>query len=306
MSATPLERGSFTLNTDSSPTSTPGARGRSKPRDPAEVAHEAALLRRYAKDRDERVKEELCQRFMPLARSMALRYRGGTESLDDLVQVASLGLVKAIDGFDPDRGRPFAAYAVPTMLGELRRHFRDHVWNLHLPRGLQERTMAVNDTIQKLGDELGSSPTVAQIGERLELSEEEVLETLQADEARRTLSLDAPRSFEDTGSAPTIESVPAAEMGYEAVESQLAAAGADLDERERFVLRMRFGRDLNQYEIGRRLGVSQMQVSRIMRRALRKLLDAVQDDEPRALEEVVAELDGTRSEAGGVRVPLAA
>jgi RNA polymerase sigma-B factor len=263
-----------------------GAR-RSK-RDPEQVAQEAELLRRYAETGDPRIKEDLARRFMPLARSMALRYRGGTESLEDLVQVASLGLVKAIEGFDPDRGRPFAAYAVPTMLGELRRHFRDHVWNVHLPRGLQERTMAVNDAIQKLGDDLGGSPTVAQIAGRLDLSEEEVLEALQADEARRTLSLDAPRSFEDAEAAPTIEFVPTTEPGYEAVDSQLAAAGADLDERERYVLQLRFGRDLNQYEIGRRLGVSQMQISRIMRKALRKLLDAVQDDEPPPLDALVS------------------
>jgi RNA polymerase sigma-B factor len=238
---------------------------------------EAAMVRRYAETKDPRLKAELAERLMPLARSMALRYRGGTEPLDDLVQVASLGLVKALDGFDPALGRSFAAYAVPTMLGELRRHFRDRVWNVHLPRGLQERTMDVNGAIQKLGDERGSSPTVAQIAKHLDLSEEDVLEALQADEARRTLSLDAPRSREDAESVPTIETVASAEMGYDTVEAQFAAAGADLDERENLVLRLRFGRDLNQYEIGQRLGVSQMQISRIMRKALRKLLSAVQE-----------------------------
>jgi RNA polymerase sigma-B factor len=264
---------------DAPPTSGAAPAGRRR-RDPKDVAHEAALLRRYANTRDPRLKEELAARFMPLARSLAMRYRGGSESLDDLVQVASLGLVKAIDGFDPGRARPFAAYAVPTMLGELRRHFRDHVWNMHLPRGLQERTMAVNDAIQALGDELGSSPTIADIATRLDLGEEEVLEALQADQARRTLSLDAPRANDDSESSPVVETVPTAEMGYESVESQLCAADADLDDRERMVLKLRFGRNLNQYEIGRKLGVSQMQISRIMRRALRKLLHAVQDDEP--------------------------
>jgi len=240
------------------------------------TAHEAELLRRYAATRDPALKEELARRVVPLARSMAMRYRGGSEPLDDLVQVASLGLVKALDGFDPERGRPFAAYAVPTMLGELRRHFRDHVWNVHLPRGLQERTLAVSDAVQALGDELGESPTVSQVAERLDLSEEEVLEALQAEEARRTLSLDAPVSREDGESAPRVDTMPATEMGYEAVESQMAAVDADLDEREYEVLRLRFGQDMTQYEIGRRLGVSQMQISRIMRRALRKLLTAVQ------------------------------
>jgi RNA polymerase sigma-B factor len=249
-------------------------------------AHESMLLRRYSETHDPALQAELAERFMPLARSLALRYRGGSEPLEDLIQVASLGLVKALDGYDPARGRSFTAYAVPTMLGELRRHFRDRVWNLHLPRGLQERAMDVNDAIQKLSDKHGASPTVAQIAERIDASEEEVLEALQADAARRTLSLDVPQSRDDAESAPMLEAIGGTELGYESVESQLAAADADLDDRELLVLRLRFGRDLNQYEIGRRLGVSQMQISRIMRRALRKLLDAVQDDElPEALEQ---------------------
>jgi RNA polymerase sigma-B factor len=242
-------------------------------------AHEEFLLRRYAQTREPALQAELVERFLPLARSLALRYRGGSEPLDDLIQVASLGLVKALEGYDPERGRSFTAYAVPTMLGELRRHFRDRVWNVHLPRGLQERTMEVSDAIQTLSDDLGASPTVAQIAAHLEISEEDVLEAMQADAARRTLSLDLPQGREDEESAPMVDAIGSPEMGFEAVESQLAAADADLDDRELLVLRLRFGRDLNQYEIGRRLGVSQMQISRIMRRALRKLLDAVQDDE---------------------------
>jgi len=243
-------------------------------------AREKALLEEYSRTRDPRLKAELAERFMPLARSMALRYRGGSESVDDLVQVASLGLVKALDGFDPERGRPFAAYAVPTMLGELRRHFRDHTWNVHLPRGLQERTISVRDAIQELGDKHGTSPTVAQIAERLELSEEEVLDAMEADSARRTVSLDAPRSIDEAQSAPVIETVPDTELGYDAVESQLAAVDAGLDDREKTVLRLRFGKDMTQYEIGQQLGVSQMQISRVMRRALHKLLAAVREEQP--------------------------
>jgi RNA polymerase sigma-B factor len=210
---------------------------------------------------------------------LALRYRGASEQLEDLIQVASLGLIKALDGFDPERGRSFIAYAAPTILGELRRHFRDRVWELRLPRGLQERTMAVSDAAQKLSEELGRTPNAAQIAERLDITTDEVAEALQAEEARRTLSLDVPRSRGDAESAPMIESVGAKETGFDRVEAQLAAEGAPLDDRERTVLRLRFEEDLNQYEIGRRLGVSQMQVSRIMRKALRKLLAAVQGDE---------------------------
>jgi RNA polymerase sigma-B factor len=243
------------------------------------LADETELLRRYAETHDPRLKEELVKRFLPLARSLALRYRGASEQLEDLIQVASLGLVKALDGFDLERGRSFIAYAAPTILGELRRHFRDRVWELRLPRGLQERTMAVQEAAQKLGEELGRTPTVAQIAERLELTEEEISEALQAEEARRTLSLDVPRSREDSESVPMVETVGAAESGYDRVEAQIAAEGAPLTDRERTVLRLRFEEDLNQYEIGRRLGVSQMQVSRIMRKALRKLLEAVQAGE---------------------------
>jgi RNA polymerase sigma-B factor len=224
---------------------------------------------------------------LPLARSLALRYRGASEQLEDLIQVASLGLVKALDGYDPERGRSFIAYAAPTILGELRRHFRDRVWEVRLPRGLQERTMAVSDAAAKLADELGRSPTVDQIAVRLQLTEEEVAEALQADEARRTLSLDVPRNREDRESVPMVETVGRSDAGYDAVEAQLAAEDAPLDQRERTVLRLRFEEDLNQYEIGRRLGVSQMQVSRIMRRALRKLLEAVQGGEEPPAPDVV-------------------
>jgi RNA polymerase sigma-B factor len=240
---------------------------------------ENEIVREYAKTRDPRLREEAVQRFLPLARSLALRYRGSSEQLDDLIQVACLGLLKALDRFDPERGTAFVAYAAPSILGELRRHFRDRVWELRLPRGLQERTMEVQEAAAELSDELGRSPTPSQIAQRLELSEEEVTDALQAEQARRTLSLDAPTGAGDEEGAPVVETVGAVEMGYEAVETQAAAHGADLTEREARVLRLRFDENLTQYEIGDVIGVSQMQVSRIMRGALRKLLEAVQGDD---------------------------
>ncbi len=243
----------------------------------AGLEREELLLQRFATTRDPALREELAARFMPLARSLAMRYRRQTESLDDLVQVASLGLIKAIDGFDPERGRPFAAYAVPTILGELRRHFRDHVWNVRLPRGLQELTMKVDDAVGLLTEELGRHPTPAQIAERIGATTEEVLESLEASHARRTLSLDAPR-LADEESAPTIETIGNRELGYERVESQLASEDAKLDDREWKVLRLRFVEELTQQEIGDMLGVSQMQISRISRRALWKLLGAVRGE----------------------------
>jgi RNA polymerase sigma-B factor len=246
--------------------------------DPQQRAREDLLLRRCAESGDPEVREELVERFMPLARSLALRYRGGSEPLDDLMQVACLGLVKAIDGFDPARGKPFTAYAVPTILGELRRHFRDHVWPVHLPRSLQERTLDVEEAITRLTEDLGRFPTVAQIAERLDIEQEDVLDAMRADEARRTLSLDAPRRRDEEDAAPAVEAVESEEPGYDTVEASLAAQAAGLDEREWHVLRLRFSENLNQYEIGARIGVSQMQVSRIIRGALRKLLGAVRGD----------------------------
>jgi RNA polymerase sigma-B factor len=243
---------------------------------------ENLLLRRYAQSRDPALREELCRRLLPLAQSLALRYRDASEQLDDLMQVASLGLVKALDGFDPTRGVPFSAYAAPTILGELRRHFRDRVWDVHLPRGLQERVMAVSNAAGTLAEEQGRTPTVSEICSRLGLSEEEVAEALAADEARHTWSLDAPSSRSEPDSPPLIESVAEteSERGFDRVEAQLAVAEVPLDDQERTVLRLRFEEDLTQLEIGHQIGVSQMQVSRIMRRALRKLLDAVQGRGP--------------------------
>src|SRR3954464_1904185 len=177
------------------------------------LSDENRLLRDYAETGDPALKEELVRRFLPLARSLALRYRGSSEDIEDLFQVASLGLVKALDGFDLERGKSFIAYAAPTILGELRRHFRDRVWEVRLPRGLQERTMAVSEAAGELSDELGATPTVSQIATRLDLDDEAVSEALQADEARRTLSLDVPRNRQDRESVPMVETVGRTEPG---------------------------------------------------------------------------------------------
>jgi RNA polymerase sigma-B factor len=216
------------------------------------------------------------RRFLPLARSLAFRYRDTSESIDDLIQVASLGLVKALAGFDPERGDSFTAYAATTILGELRRHLRDRVWTLHLPRGLKERILVVRKAAAALSDELGRTPTVSQIAARLEFSEEEVFEAVEAQSARRALSLDAKRAPEDSESQPVVETIGGPDAGYGRVEDQLAAEAVPLTPREHTVLRFRFEQELPQDEIGRRLGVSQMHVSRIMRAALHKLLEGLQ------------------------------
>ena len=247
------------------------------------LASEDALLERFAKTGDPKLREELVNRFLPLARSLAMRYAGGTEPSDDLVQVASVGLMGALDRFDPSRGVPFAAFAGPTILGELRRHFRDRVWTMRVPRGLQERIRDVEETITKLGSKLERSPTVAEIADRLGLSQDDVLEALEASDARRTMSLDQPSAGEDPGDSGAIgERVGDEDPGFELVEERSAIrAGARLlSDLEREVLRLRFVEDMTQSRIAAEVGYSQMHVSRILRRALERVRAGADRDAP--------------------------
>ncbi len=246
------------------------------------LATEDQLLRTYAETRDENAREELVRRFLPFARSLAMRYSGGVEPSDDLIQVASLGLVSALERFNPERGVPFAAFAGPTILGELRRHFRDRVWTLRVPRGLQESIRAVDGAIAKLSHELERSPTVAEIAAHLELAESDVLETLEAGAARRMVSLDRPTIGSEPGDeAPMSERIGGDDPGFELVEDRATIeVGSDvLDETEREVLELRFAEDLTQSAIAERVGYSQMHVSRILRRALAKLREAAIDQD---------------------------
>jgi RNA polymerase sigma-B factor len=247
------------------------------------LATEEQLLRDYARTRDENAREELVRRFLPFARSLAKRYSGGVEPSDDLFQVASLGLVSALERYDPERGVPFAAFAGPTVLGELRRHFRDRVWTLRVPRGLQESIRAVEGAIAKLSHELERSPTVAEIADLLEIGQADVLEAFEAGAARRIVSLDRPTAGSEPGDeAPMAERIGGDDPGYELVENRAALdAGANiLDETEREVLRLRFAEDLTQSKIAAQVGYSQMHVSRILRRALGKLREAATVEPP--------------------------
>jgi len=243
------------------------------PRTAEALASDDQLLRRYHETRDPTVREELVNRYMPFARGMALRYRSGNEPTEDLIQVASLGLVNAIERFDPTRGIPFLGFAAPTVLGELRRHFRDRVWNLRLPRGLQERVSKMDDTITKLTGSLERPPTIQEIGEAMGMTDDEVLEGFVGASARRTASLDAPVGSSEPDQARLGDTVGTEEMGYERVEAWATIADAipALSEREREVLRLRFVEDLTQSQIAERIGHSQMHVSRILRGALARL-----------------------------------
>lgn len=233
------------------------------------------LFERWQRDGEAAARDALTQRFMPLARSLARRYDRSSEPFEDLLQVASLGLLKAIDRFDTSRGRPFPAFAVPTILGEMRRHFRDAGWSVHVPRGAQERALRVRDAHERLVNECGRAPTVNQVAQYLEMDVEEVLDALQAIRAYETLSLDAPRPDADgePGAVSYGETLGEEDGRYELVELG-ATVGAVLDHlapREREILRLRFVEDLTQTEIATRVGISQMQVSRLLRRSLEEL-----------------------------------
>jgi RNA polymerase sigma-B factor len=245
----------------------------------AQLAQDRELWRRFAKTRDPAIREELVRRNMPFAKRLALRYRGASESFDDLLQVANLGLLNAVDRFDPERGIPFTAFASPTILGELKRHFRDRVWTVRVPRGLHDRMAEVDKAITELTKELQRSPSVGEIAERLEVEQTEVLEVMEANHNRRPLSLDRPAGAEDSDESPPAEWVGEEDEAFELVEGRIALDSAlpFLDERERLVLRLRFAEDMTQSQIAERIGHSQMHVSRILRRALARIREQIRE-----------------------------
>ncbi|HEX2468186.1 MAG TPA: SigB/SigF/SigG family RNA polymerase sigma factor [Solirubrobacterales bacterium] len=242
------------------------------------LAGDEELLRRYATTRDEAARDEIVRRYLPFARSLAFRYSGGTEPADDLVQVASVGLMAALERFDPARGVPFIGFAGPTILGELRRHFRDRVWTLRVPRGLQERIRDVEEVLAKLSHDLERSPTVTEIAAQLDVEEVDVLEAFAASDARRTISYDRPATEDGDEQQAIAERIGAEDPGFELVEdrSALRAGVGALSELEREVLRLRFVEDLTQSRIAEHVGYSQMHVSRIIRRALACLRESAE------------------------------
>jgi RNA polymerase sigma-B factor len=239
---------------------------------------ETQLFRRYCTTRDPSLREELVRSYLPLARTIARRYESRRVPVEDLMQVAAIGLMKAIDRYEPERGIAFSSYAVPTMVGEVQRHFRDHTWGVRPPRELQERAQRVMNASRELGAELGRPPTAGELATRLQLTLEQVVDALQACEARDVSSLDRPRSAGDDAEGTVGETMGGEDPGFARVE---AGATADLlmrvlDEREREILRLRFQEDLTQAEIGERIGCSQMHVSRLVRGALGKLAAAAE------------------------------
>jgi RNA polymerase sigma-B factor len=226
----------------------------------------------WKRDGDESARELLVERYMPLARKLARRYGRSSEPFEDLAQVATMGLLKAIDRYDPERGA-FQSFAIPTILGEMRRYFRDCGWAVHMPRSAQERALKVRDAQEQLADASGRAPTVNELSQYLELDTEEVLDALQAIQSYQAVSLEAPRGNDSTEAPSYAETIGEEDERYELVEldAMVSSALREISPRERLILHLRFVDDLTQTQIAERVGISQMQVSRLLRRSIEQL-----------------------------------
>jgi RNA polymerase sigma-B factor len=241
--------------------------------DATRAREERLLFTRLAQGRDPVLRAQLVERYLPLARQLARRYQRPEEPLDDLMQVASLGLVKAIDRFDCTREVAFSSYAVPTILGEIKRHFRDRTWSVRVPRDLQEMALKVERAVNELTRDLHRQPTVDELGRHLGITQEVALEALQAAGAYHATSLDTPRGTETEPGDTLADTIGGDEDGYGLAEDRatIDRLMRTITPREREVLRLRFEQDMTQAEIGEIIGVSQMQVSRLIRQAVARL-----------------------------------
>jgi RNA polymerase sigma-B factor len=236
------------------------------------------LLHAYKADGDSAARDQLIADLMPLVRSLALRYSGRGEMLDDLVQVGSVGLINAIDRFDPEREVELTTYAVPTIIGEIQRHFRDKAWAVHVPRSVKELNVRLARILDSLTAQLGRSPTIEELATAADVEEEQVLEALEAANAYSARSLSAPHDDDSQGGLS--ELIGEEERGYEGVEDgALVDAGLDaLGERERRIVELRFFQGLSQSQIAAEIGISQMHVSRLLRRALQAMRGRIEDE----------------------------
>lgn len=223
-------------------------------------------------------RNDLVREYLPLARRLATRYRHTSESLEDLTQVAYLGLILAAERYDSDRGTSFTSYAIPTIVGELRRYIRDHAWAARVPRGLQENVLRVTSASGELNTRLGRPPSTAELAKETGLGQEQVVEAIAAASAYEAESLDTRQASNGDEREPLVATLPSVEGGYDLVEYgvSMRPAMAELSDQERAILAMRFFEDLTQSEIARRIGISQMQVSRVLRRAVDHLHKATQ------------------------------
>jgi RNA polymerase sigma-B factor len=243
--------------------------------------NDKALLRRYHEHGDLQAREQLIEQYMSLVRSLARRYSYRGEQLEDLVQIGAIGLIKAIDRFDLDRGVELTTYATPNIIGEIKRHFRDKGWSVRVPRGLQELNVQLSRLIEQLTVQLGRSPTIAELAKAAGVTEEEVLEALESGRAYSSLSLSSGGSGDEEGDLDPLESIGTEEHAYEVSEDRavLEPGFRALDERERKILHLRFFEGLTQSQIAAQVGISQMHVSRLIRRSLEKIREEIAADE---------------------------
>jgi RNA polymerase sigma-B factor len=251
----------------------------------AEQQEEKRLFLTYRRTGDLRARDALVARYLPLARSLARRYRGASEPLEDLEQVASLALVKAVDGFDPARGTAFSSYAVPSIAGAIKRHFRDFGWSLRMPRDLQELAVRVERLTQEGAGATGTAPTPAEIAAQAGVGVEDVLEAREAYRALHAVSLDQPRRSETEEGDNLVDTLTAVDAEIPGAEDRVVLDSllATLDPRSEQIVRLYYQHDLTQTEIGRRLGYSQMHVSRLLRQAIARLATAVERGEREAV-----------------------
>jgi RNA polymerase sigma-B factor len=239
------------------------------------------LLRRYHEDGDLQAREQLIEQYMSLVRSLARRYSYRGEQLEDLVQIGAIGLIKAIDRFDLDRGVELTTYATPNIIGEIKRHFRDKGWSVRVPRGLQELNVQLSRLVEQLTVQYSRSPTIPELAKAAGVEEEEVLEALESGRAYTSLSLSVGGGGGDDDDLDPLESLGTEEHQYEVSEDRavLAPGFKALDERERKILQLRFFEGLTQSQIAQQVGISQMHVSRLIRRSLEKIRETIAEDE---------------------------
>lgn len=249
------------------------------PADDAERDELRKLFRQFAQTRDPALRDQLVTAHLGLAEYLARRFTNRGEALDDLVQVASLALLKAVDRFDPSRGLEFSTYATPTIVGELKRHFRDKGWALRVPRRVQELHLQLGTIVNQLSQDLGRSPTIPQIAHEARVSEEEVVEALEAGQAYRFTSLDAPASGDDDTTLGEHLGEADRSMGGAEDRAELSPLLASLSPRDQRILHMRFFEGLTQSEIAERVGISQMHVSRLLARSLSRLRAEAETEE---------------------------
>ena len=235
------------------------------------------LFRRYKEGGDAEARDQLIVSHLNLVRFLASKFKNRGESLEDLVQVGTIGLIKAIDRFDPERGLEFTTYATPTIMGEIKRHFRDKGWSVRVPRRLQELSAKVNQATDELTNQLQRSPSVAEIAEHLGASVDEVLEAMESSSAYSSVPLEGGGSSDDDEAPSVIDHYATEDADLAAFDDRIVLedAIADFSPRERDVIRMRFVDGLTQVEIAERMGISQVQVSRLLRRTLRRIQDKI-------------------------------